>query len=272
VSIRTVRQVLAAAAGVVGAAVMMVWWAVPASAHTAAITISCTNVTFTYSSFPKESVTATETVAVDGVIQVSKAFAFTGPSGSDTVGISVPGGTHTVTAKTSWTVDGGGHASLSQQVSGCQPPCPNGTKANFRWHYSANGSAGSWSATQTQTCPGTISMGPQAMEGNLKVAPGTTLKAGYDFTIPGNKSTLTITVSHAKVVFAVTCVSGATPSASTITVKMPARSYTVTNSAWYPSGDQSSPLVYQGKLTVPDLCAGGQLRLAKGGTFTATLS
>jgi len=246
VSIRTVRQVLAAAAGVVGAAVMMVWWAVPASAHTAAITISCTNVTFTYSSFPKESVTATETVAVDGVIQVSKAFAFTGPSGSDTVGISVPGGTHTVTAKTSWTVDGGGHASLSQQVS--------------------------WSATQTQTCPGTISMGPQAMEGNLKVAPGTTLKAGYDFTIPGNKSTLTITVSHAKVVFAVTCVSGATPSASTITVKMPARSYTVTNSAWYPSGDQSSPLVYQGKLTVPDLCAGGQLRLAKGGTFTATLS
>src|ERR1700730_19012487 len=24
------------------------------------------------------------------------------------------------------------------------PPCPQGTKANFRWHYSADGSAGGW--------------------------------------------------------------------------------------------------------------------------------
>jgi hypothetical protein len=30
-------------------------------------------------------------------------------------------------------------------VPGCGAPCPQGTKANFRWHYSANGSAGSWS-------------------------------------------------------------------------------------------------------------------------------
>ncbi len=271
-NIRRARLAVTAALGVVIAAGMVVLSAAPASAHTATITISCTQVTFNYSGFPSESITATETVAVNGVTQVHKTFTFTGPSGSDTVGISVPGGTNTVTAKTSWTVDGGGHASLSQQVSGCKPPCPTGTRPNFRWHYSANGSAGSWSATQTQTCPGTISMGPQAMEGDLKVAPGTTLKAGYDFTIPGNNTTLTITVSHAKVVFAVKCVSGAAPSASTFTVPMPAQSYTVTNSAWYPSGDQSSPLVYQGSIAVPNLCAGGNLDLAKGGTFTATLS
>jgi hypothetical protein len=153
------------------------------------------------------------------------------------------------------------------------PPCPAGTKPHFRWHYSANGSAGSWSATTTQACPGSFSMGPQAMEGNLQVAPGATLQAGYDFTIPGNNNSVTLTVSNAQVSFAVSCVSGAAPSASTFTVTMPMQSYTSTNGGdWYPSGDQSSPLVYQGSVAVPNLCGGGQLDLAHGGTFTATLS
>lgn len=151
-------------------------------------------------------------------------------------------------------------------------PCPSGTKANFRWHYSANGSAGGWSGTKTQACPGSVSMGPQAMDGNLQVTPGTTIKAGYDFTRPGNSNSLTMTVSAAKVTFAVSCVSGAAPSASTLTVTMPAQTYQITNDQWYPSGDQSSPLVYQGSATVPDLCGGGKVDLAKGGTSSATLS
>ena len=46
----------------------------------------------------------------------------------------------------------------------------------------------------------------------------------------------------------------------------------VTSDQWYPSGDQHSPLVYQGSVTVPDLCGGGQLRLDQGGTFTASVS
>lgn len=49
--------------------------------------------------------------------------------------------------------------------------CPHGTKANFRWHYSAGGSGG-WSGTQPAACPSTLAMGPQAMEGDLKVSPG----------------------------------------------------------------------------------------------------
>ena len=150
-------------------------------------------------------------------------------------------------------------------------PCPQGTKANFRWHYTANGSAGSWSGTATHACPGSFSMGPQSMEGSLQVTPGTTLQAGYDFTLPGNKNSLTMTVSDAQVTFAVACVSGATPLASTITVPLSAQTYQITNDQWYPSGDQSSPLVYQGSVTVPDLCGGGKMSLAKGGTFTATL-
>ncbi len=157
-------------------------------------------------------------------------------------------------------------------VPGCGAPCPQSTKANFRWHYSANGSAGSWSGTQSAVCPAPLTMGPQAMEGDLKISPGTTLKVGYDFTVPGNHTSFSLTVSKPQVVFAVACVSGATPSASTFTVAMPTQTYAVTSDQWYPSGDQSSPLVYQGSTAVPNLCGGGQLRLNQGGTFTATVS
>lgn len=181
-------------------------------------------------------------------------------------------GSYTITVTITDTDNSANTATVTDTVTVTPPPCPADTQANFRWHYSANGSSGSWSGTKTASCPGSLTMGPQAMEGDLKVNPGTTIQAGYDLTIPGNNSTRTITVTDPQVTFTVHCVSGATPSEPTFTVTMPAATYTITGSAWYPSGDQSSPLVYQGTDTVPDLCAGGQLRLDKGGTFTATLS
>jgi Concanavalin A-like lectin/glucanases superfamily len=159
-----------------------------------------------------------------------------------------------------------------QEVQAQYNPCPQGTKVNVRWHYSANGSSGGWSGTQSATCPGSLTMGPQAMEGDLKVSPGTTLKTGYDLTVPGNNASFWITNTDTRVVFAVRCVSGASPAASTITVSMSPQAYSVTNSQWYPSGDQSNSLVYQGSIAVPDLCAGGQLRLNLGGTFTSSIS
>jgi hypothetical protein len=160
--------------------------------------------------------------------------------------------------------------------------CPEGTKASFRWHYAgmnSNGTftSGSWSGTQGVTCPDTgVSMGPQAMEGDLKVAPGTTLKAGYDLTVPGYTSPVTINVTNPKVEFDnVHCASGATPTQSSFTVTMPNASYQITSTAWYPSGDQASPLVYEGSILVPNLCPGGtdhRVRLDKGGTFTASVN
>ena len=110
------------------------------------------------------------------------------------------------------------------------------------------------------------------MEGDLKVAPGTTLKAGYDFTLPGNKQTFNVTLTNPQVVFTVRCVSGATPSQPTLTVPMSNATYTAPDSQWYPSGDQHSDLVYQGAVAVPDLCSGGKVRFDKGGTFSAFLS
>ena len=152
------------------------------------------------------------------------------------------------------------------------PPCPPGTKPNFRWHYSANGSPGGWSGPKSITCPGSLSMGPQAMEGDLKVSPGVTLKVGYDLSVPGNKASFSLTVNNPQVVLTVRCVSGASPSQSTKTVSMPSQTYSVTNDQWIPNGDQHGPLVYQPSITVPDLCGGSQLRLDQGGTFTANVS
>ena len=153
------------------------------------------------------------------------------------------------------------------------PACPaSPPKVNVRWHYSALGTSGSWSATATAPCGQTTTWQQQAMEGNLQVAPGTTIKAGFDFTMPGNNSPWNLTFTNTQVVFAVDCVSGATPSQPTFTVTMPDQSFAASDSNWYPSGNQSSTLVYQGSIVAPNLCGGGALRLDKGGTFSTTLA
>jgi hypothetical protein len=118
-----------------------------------------------------------------------------------------------------------------------------------------------------------LSIGPQAMEGNLRLSPGATLEAGYDFTMPGNHPAATVTFVGAMVTFAWTCVSG--PGNGNLVVSMPdQQSYTDTQnrSAWYPSGQQNSPSVYQGSTSVPDVCNGGQVSFQAGGTFSAGVS
>ena len=116
-----------------------------------------------------------------------------------------------------------------------------------------------------------ISMGPQAMEGNLKLSPGDLLMAGYDFTIPGSHPAIQVQFLNPMVTFQAECVEGG--GGGTIVVPMPSDQFTVPekSSAWYPSGDQHSPLVYQGSVVVPDLCGGGKVTLRDGGTFTAEL-
>jgi len=122
------------------------------------------------------------------------------------------------------------------------------------------------SAAQADT-PGSLTMGPQGMEGDLKVMPGTALRVGYDFTIPGKHPSASVTFASPQVVFSATCVSGG--GGGSFAVEMPTATYTDPqgSSAWYPSGDQHDDAVYQGELAVPDLCNGGQVRLAQGGTF-----
>jgi YVTN family beta-propeller protein len=161
-----------------------------------------------------------------------------------------------------------------EKVERLEPRCPvNPPKVNVRWHYSANGTSGSWSGTREAKCGQTITMGPQAMEGDLKVSPGVKIKAGYDFTLPGNSKPFGVSFSESKVVFKVRCVSGKAPSEPTFTVPLPNQSYAVTNAYWYPSGNQSSPLVYQAEIAAPPLCGNtGQLRLNEGGTFSTFMT
>jgi hypothetical protein len=112
-----------------------------------------------------------------------------------------------------------------------------------------------------------ITMGPQAMEGDLKVAPGSTLQVGYDFTMPGSHPAATVTFVGARVVFHATCVSGTGGATLTVPINDQAYPDAANSSAWLPSGDQSNAVTYQGSLTVPDVCNGGLVRLQQGGTF-----
>jgi hypothetical protein len=107
-----------------------------------------------------------------------------------------------------------------------------------------------------------------SMEGNLPINPGDTVKAGYDFTIPGSHPADTITAITGNVTLPVSCPDG---SVQTLTITLPNQSYAVpqNDSSWFPSGDQKSSLVYQGSVTAPvTLCGGLQGHAPKGATFT----
>jgi hypothetical protein len=146
-----------------------------------------------------------------------------------------------------------------------------GCPVDVRWHYSPTGTKGSWSATKRASCQsGFVVIGPQAMEGDLKLTPGSPLKVGYSFALPGNKLGRTAVVTDAQVVFQLRCENGQPASPSTWTVPIPTQFYAVNGSTWTPSGDQSSPLTYQGSSTVPPACGASRVRFDKGGTFSAT--
>jgi RHS repeat-associated protein len=116
---------------------------------------------------------------------------------------------------------------------------------------------------------GTVVIGPQAMEGNLQIHPGDALRAGFDFTMPGSHPAATASFYNGSIALLVTCANGATP-ALAINLAAQTLADPAGSPSWYPSGDQSSSLVFQGTLTAPDLCGGGVMNDANGATFTTT--
>jgi len=105
----------------------------------------------------------------------------------------------------------------------------------------------------------------------MKLSVGAVIKGGYDFTIAGSHSTDVVSFVSPSIVFTPRC--GSASSTTTLTLSMATQTYTDPSgsSSWYPSGDESSSLVYQGSVTVPDLCSGGVVRFDKGGLFSAGL-
>jgi hypothetical protein len=126
--------------------------------------------------------------------------------------------------------------------------------------------ASAWAAT--------IAIGPQAMEGDLRVEPGDIVKAGFSFTIPGSHPAENVRFDQAVVTFAsVACVTGSGGGSFSVVLgsggvvgpfAVPAD-----DSEWFPSGDQSSASSYQGSVAVPDLCHGGTMSLRGGAAFSA---
>jgi hypothetical protein len=94
-----------------------------ASAHTGSATITCDSVTFSFEQFKDPTTVIHELVRIDGVLVESTDFTLTGASGSNTIQIDVPAGTHTVVARAEWSdTEGGGFFRVVQVVSGCEEP------------------------------------------------------------------------------------------------------------------------------------------------------
>ena len=127
-----------------------------------------------------------------------------------------------------------------------------------RWHYSAGGSPGNWSYTGNIVCGKQISFGPQAMEGEQRLKPGTEIKGGWDFRIDFNtEKEWSVKFAEGRIIFRhVACEKGETPLKELLEINLPAKTYNVPifNSEWFPSGSQSAESVYQGKATIPAIC------------------
>ncbi len=149
------------------------------------------------------------------------------------------------------------------QVSGTVPI--TSTFAGDAYYVSA-------SATVPDSVLKPIVMGPQDMEGDQKLAPGTVLEVGYDVTMPGNHPAATVSFVSASVTYQATCVSGSGGGSFTVPIANQSYSDPQNSTAWYATGDQQSAAAYQGSIAVPNLCNGGLVRLQQGGTFTAGIA
>jgi len=166
--------------------------------------------------------------------------------------------------------------------------CDGVQKIKVRWHYKtaskypstysevesygkdehSHFKRGAWSKRRYVDChTGVVAIGPQAMEGDLRVKPGEKIKVGFKFKLPGNTSDQTVTVKSAQVVFTPRC--GNNPSTTTLVVTIPLKTYEVFDDHWIPARKHFNPLTFQAEIVVPDLCNGEEVRFDEGGTFSA---
>jgi hypothetical protein len=246
--------------------------------------IDCTGVTFRYTGFGAGTHVVQETVYEDTGLPLwnrltQVEFTFEGDSATHKVDLDLGPGSHTIRPD-AWQLNA--PTGDDPHVRGFIPPppttvdcgtppgpapCPSGN-ISMRWHYATPGNPGPWSATKSTTCPSTPIFWRQAMNGDVKVSPGTPIQVGYSFKAPNG----TITVAP-RVAFVIRCASGARPSRPIWTIDLPTRTYNVTNGDWWPTGDRTSALSYQsGPVRIPNFCRGGRVRLDKGGVFWARLT
>jgi len=124
---------------------------------------------------------------------------------------------------------------------------------------------GAFEFTELKNC-NTISISG-SMEGKLAIAAGNTVQGGYDFTMPTNHPDAHVTFTNGSVTVQVTCPDN---SVHPLTISLPMQTYDdpLNSSAWFPSSDSDSPLVYQGS-TISNVCGTQTGYATQGATFTA---
>jgi hypothetical protein len=120
---RRTRKTRRVAKGFVAVSLAIVTLAVlaPAAwAHTGSATATCKKVVYTYADFPVQpNDTVHESVFINGILERTDTYVFTGPKGKNTVRIVVSGSA-TVEAKAQWNTNGAkGSFVVTQDVAGC---------------------------------------------------------------------------------------------------------------------------------------------------------
>jgi hypothetical protein len=89
-------------------------------AHTASATATCKKVIYTYADFPVQpNDIVHESVYINGILERTDSYVFTGPKGKNTVRIVVSGSA-SVEAKAQWNTNGAkGSYEVTQEVTGC---------------------------------------------------------------------------------------------------------------------------------------------------------
>ena len=127
------------------------------------------------------------------------------------------------------------------------------------------GPASAVPACPTEPSNGVCIPAQGGMEGNLQMAPGSTLWAGYNFATGAGATSMTVT--DGIVYFDLSCSGNTTPNPSVLSITFPQQTY----ASPFPTS-QSDPATFQGSTTVPDACNGANVHVGvpDAGPFSAT--
>ena len=119
------------------------------------------------------------------------------------------------------------------------------------------------------TLPALATVGTWSQKLAVTIPAGSTLRAGYDVSMPQDgHPAATLNVAGGNVGASVTCPDG---SHTWVVVSLPQQSYGIPagNKAWFPSGDSASAATYQGTAAVPASFCGGRAGSANTVVFSA---
>jgi len=130
----------------------------------------------------------------------------------------------------------------------------------------ALGAAGA--AATVAALPAMATTGTWSQSLAVTIAPGTTLRAGYDVSMPGGHPAATLTVAGGSVTVKAKCPDG---TQTHLAVSLPQQSYGIPagSNVWFPSGDSSSAATYQGSVAVPWQFCGGRSGSSSAVVFSA---